>query len=188
MDRLHIPGNKTRVIPRQKTATTGIEITRLSEARWQDYRDLRLEALQESSLAFGSSYEEECLLSEDEWKRRMHNALFALADGQAVGLIVVVFNRRAKTKHIADIFSFYVKNSYRHKGVGRKLLEAAIAEIRARNGVIKARLAVNTEQNFAVRLYRRYGFKTLGRVKKELLIDGKYYDELLMDYFIKPRD
>ncbi len=36
-----------------------IEITRLAEDRWQEYRYLRLEALKVDPLAFGSSFDEE---------------------------------------------------------------------------------------------------------------------------------
>jgi hypothetical protein len=36
-----------------------IEIKKLDASRWQEYRDLRLESLQNDPQAYGSSYEEE---------------------------------------------------------------------------------------------------------------------------------
>ncbi len=38
----------------------------LSPERWKEYADLRLEALKNDPLAFGSSYEEELQLREEE--------------------------------------------------------------------------------------------------------------------------
>jgi len=161
-----------------------VEIKKLDEDHWQDYRNLRLEALQGASVAFGSSYEEEMTLSEADWKKRIPNALFAFADGKPVGLIVFVFNRRAKTRHIVDIFSFYVKTAYRRKGIGQMLLETALAETKAQKHVIKIRLSVNPEQKDAVRLYSKFGFKTVGCLEKELLVDGRFYDELVMEKYL----
>jgi ribosomal protein S18 acetylase RimI-like enzyme len=40
---------------------------------------------------------------------------------------------------------------------------------------------VNTEQNAAVDLYKQFGFNVVGRLKNELRIDGKFYDELIME-------
>ena len=48
-----------------------IEIKKLPPSRWKDFRDLRLEALQNEPLAFASSYEEEKKFTQDEWKRRI---------------------------------------------------------------------------------------------------------------------
>ena len=176
------PINKTS--EKRITAPPGIEITRLDEDRWQDYRALRLEALQEATIAFGSSYEEEMFLSEDAWKKRMKNALFAVVEGNPAGILVLVFNHRAKTKHIAEIFSFYVKKDYRGTGIGKLLMETTLAEIGGQKDVIKVRLSVNPEQEAAMRLYRKYGFKTVGHLKKELNIDGRFHDELIMEKFV----
>ena len=161
-----------------------VEIKRLCEDRWQDYRALRLDALREASIAFGSSYEEERLKPEDKWKERMPNALFAVAGDAPVGIIVLVFNQRAKTRHIAEIFSFYVKQEYRGQGIGKMLMEAALAEIKAQKDVIKVRLSVNPERESARRMYRKFGFKKTGLLKKELLVGGRFYDEIMMEKFL----
>ncbi len=56
-----------------------IEVKNLPPDRWKECRDLRLEALQNDPLAFESSYEEEKTITQDEWKRRIKNELFALS-------------------------------------------------------------------------------------------------------------
>ena len=87
-----------------KNLIENIVVKKIDADRWMEYRDLRLESLKSDPAAFGSSYEEEKDMTEDEWKRRINNALFALSKDRLIGMIVVVFNDRIKTKHVADIF------------------------------------------------------------------------------------
>jgi ribosomal protein S18 acetylase RimI-like enzyme len=158
-----------------------IKIKKLPPTRWKDFRCLRLEALQNDPLAFGSSYKEEKNLTEDEWKRRIENAIFALANDKLVGMIVYIIDNKIKTKHIATIFGVYVKKEFRGQGIGKKLIESAQKIIQRNVDVSKIKLTVNPEQKAAVKLYETFGFESVGRLKKELKIDDKFYDELIME-------
>ena len=161
-----------------------VEIKKLSADRWKDYRSLRLEALKNDPTAFGSSYGEEMKLSEKEWKRRMKNTLFALSDNKPIGMIVYVFQKKAKIKHIANIFGVYVKREFRNRGIGKNLIESALLLIKENRNIIKINLNVNPRQKSALKLYKKYGFKTIGTLKKDLYINGRFYDELIMEKFI----
>ena len=161
-----------------------IEIKKVPPDRWKEFRDLRLEALQNDPLAFGSSYEEEKSLTEDEWKRRIKNALFASANDTLVGMIVYIIDNKMKTKHIANIFGVYVKKEYRGQGIGKKLIESALEIIQKNVNVSKIKLTVNPEQKAAVKLYETFGFEVVGRLKNELKVDDKFYDELIMEKFV----
>jgi len=140
-----------------------------------------LEALKSDPSAFGSSFEEEEMLTEDEWRGRIQNTLFAISDDNLVGMIVYVFNTRPKTKHIAEIFGVYVSANYRGEGVGTRLLERALHLIRENKRVIKVKLAVNPEQRAAVELYKKAGFVITGRAQKELKVGHRFFDMLFMD-------
>ena len=50
--------------------------------------------------------------------------------------------------------------------------------------VIKINLNVNPKQKAAVKLYRKFGFKVVGLLKKDLFVNSKFYDELIMEKFI----
>lgn len=158
-----------------------LRIAKLSSDRWEEYRDLRLEALKSDPYAFGSSFEEEVGLAEDEWKSRMQNVLFAMSDGAPVGMIACLFNDRPKTKHIAEIVGVYVRADHRGEGIGTKMLERALLLIRSKRGIVKVQLAVNPEQRAAVRLYKKAGFFVFGRTKKELKVGRRYCDMLFME-------
>ena len=161
-----------------------IQVKKLLPSRWNEYRDLRLEALKNDPTAFGSSYEEEFKLSKNEWKKRVKNVLFALLNDKPVGMIVYIFENKKKTKHIANIYGVYVKKWYRNQGIGRKLIENAVLLIKKNKNIVKINLNVNPKQKAAVKLYKKYGFKTVGVLKKDLYIGGRFYDELIMEKHI----
>ena len=158
-----------------------IEIKKLSESRWKDFKDLRLESLKTEPAAFGSSYEEEIRLSKKEWKRRINNSLFAFLNEKPIGMILYIFNKKIKTNHIANIFGVYVKKEYRGRGIGKKLIESVISQIKKNKNIIKINLTVNPKQKSAVKLYEKYGFKIVGKMKNDLYVDGKFNDELIME-------
>lgn len=161
-----------------------IEIRKLHPERWKDFQDLRLEALQSDPLAFSSSYDEEKLLTTDEWKKRVDNTLFALSNDTPVGMIVYIFNDKIKTNHIANVYGVYVKKEYRGQGIGKQLVEEALKIIQQNAKVSKIHLTVTAEQTAAIALYKKYGFIVVGKLEKELQINGKFYDELVMEKFL----
>jgi ribosomal protein S18 acetylase RimI-like enzyme len=143
--------------------TKMIEIKALNEDRWQDYRALRLEALQKEPLAFGSSWEEESKSSEEEWRRRINNAFFAVTQDRLIGMIIWVQVTRIKSKHIANIYGVYVAEEYRLKGIGKQLMDTVLARIKENRDIKKIELAVNPVQKAAVKLYQNFGFKIAGQ-------------------------
>ncbi|MBI2011554.1 hypothetical protein HYS91_02180 [Candidatus Daviesbacteria bacterium] len=48
-----------------------IEIIKLNPNRWEEYKELRLQALKENPEAFGSTYEEAADKPDKEWKSRL---------------------------------------------------------------------------------------------------------------------
>lgn len=161
-----------------------VEIQRLPQDRWKDYQQLRLESLSNEPIAFGSSYEEEITLSQKVWQRRIGDALFALIDDKPVGMLAIITSNRIKTKHIAEIFAMYVQPGYRNQGIGGQLIAKAIEIIKKNKDIRKINLTVNPGQEYAVKLYQKYGFNNVGTAKDQYYINGRYYDELLMERFI----
>jgi ribosomal protein S18 acetylase RimI-like enzyme len=158
-----------------------MEVKTLPPERWMEAMELRLQGLKTDPIAFGSSYEEEENFTEAEWKRRMTSALFTFSDDKPVGTITYLFDNRLKTKHIARIFGVYVDPNYRGRGIGKKLLEKALELIQENKNIVKIQLMVNSKQNAAVALYKNMGFIVVGQLKKEIKVDGEFYDELVME-------
>jgi ribosomal protein S18 acetylase RimI-like enzyme len=161
-----------------------IEIKKLNEDRWQDFRDLRLEALQTEPIAFSSSYEEEQLLPEPVWRERIKNVLFAMENEKPVGMVANFQSNRKKTNHVCEIWGMYVRREYRGQWIGNKLMAAVLEEIQNLKGVTKIKIGVNPTQKAAEHLYRKYGFKAAGHFKKEMCVNGIFYDEIFLEKFL----
>ena len=161
-----------------------ITVGKLSEDNWEKFREIRLEALRNETIAFGSSYEEEVDRPEALWKERIKGAVFAFSGEKIIGLMSYKDEDRIKTKHKSGIYSVYVKPEYRNKGIGKKILTEVLRLIKENKDIKKVNLTVNPAQLSAIKLYESFGFKTVGKLSKELLIDGKFYDELLMELIL----
>ncbi len=160
------------------------EITSLDKSRWKEFKALRLEALKKEQIAFGSSYEEEKRLFADDWKKRIKNALFAFSKGKVIGMIRYVFEKRIKSNHIAYLYGFYVTEKFRNRGVGKRLMEAALSQIKQNKKIIKVKILVYSEQKIAINIYKKFGFKYVGTLKRELKVGDNFYDELIFEKFI----
>ena len=144
------------------------KIDNLPSSRWKECRNLRLEALQAVPIAFGSSYEEERSLSENEWRSRIENAIFALENDIPIGMIVTIVETNKIAERVANIFGVYVKNSHRGKGVGHQLITETIKKLKEDHRILKVKLAVNSNLQPAINLYKKAGFKEVGFLKEEL--------------------
>jgi RimJ/RimL family protein N-acetyltransferase len=169
-----------------------IDIIVLEPMRWQEYKSLRLEAVQQDPSAFGSNYVEEIIQTDDFWEKRVTTAfnrdgftmLCAEFDGKLVGMMGSGWSQRVNTKHIATIYSVYVTKSMRGNGVGSLLLEALLKDLATLPLIEKVNLTVTIDQESAIALYEKFGFKQVGIAKKELKIDGQYYDIAYMEKFL----
>jgi RimJ/RimL family protein N-acetyltransferase len=162
-------------------ANKEVTIEKLDENHWQDYRDLRLEALKEEPLAFSSSYEEEQSIPENSWRERIKNNLFVMEDNQPVGLAGFFRNPHLKTNHVCEMYGVYLRKEYRGQGIGKRLVEAVMAEIQSLKGILIIEVGVNPTQKAAKHLYQKYGFETVAHFKNWMYVNGKFYDALIME-------
>jgi GNAT superfamily N-acetyltransferase len=87
----------------------------------------------------------------------------ALAEGMPAGLIVHRFRRRLNHATFEGwVSDLFVRERFRGRGIGRMLLDAAIAEWRLRGGH-QVELEVSYDRTVARRLYEGAGFVDRGR-------------------------
>jgi ribosomal protein S18 acetylase RimI-like enzyme len=168
-------------------------ITKIDPCRWQEYKALRLEALHEAPLAFLGMPEEEDRYADIVWIQRLVDAtlpdktrmLFAEKNGKLIGMIGILYEQNEKIKHKAHIVSFYVTPNARSQGVGKALLERALADAQERHYVKKVWLDVTTVLEPAVKLYELCGFKQVALLKDNLQFEGFFYDAFIMEKFVR---
>ena len=153
-------------------------------------RELRLRALLDKPEAFGSDLSEDEAKPETAWVERCtptkNSALFIAVDegGALVGMVGIYCDGRVKTGHLGNIWGVFVAPEARGCGVGGKLLDAALAWAQVR-GLRRVNLTVETGNAPAIAVYLKAGFTVYGVDPDVLLVNGVFYDELLMGRSIK---
>jgi len=125
----------------------------------------------------GSVKEEEEFISSALSKA---NALFIVAEvnGKIVGNLNFSGGPRKRNYHVGE-FGVSVLKEYWGKRIGEKLIKYLI-KWAEENGMRKINLRVRTDNEKAVKLYKKLGFSLEGTLKRDFLIDGKFYDSYIM--------
>lgn len=171
---------------------TDMRIIRLDPSRWQESKALRLEALQNDPSAFGSAYEDEVQFDDAVWQHRAQSSfeghgnitLFGEVDGKLIGMIGFGWTDRIKMRHVASVYGVYLTPSARGKGKASIMLTAVLDEIRQISHIEKVSLSVTAGQDAALALYKKFSFKIVGTVRKDIKISDTYYDRHLMERFL----
>jgi len=108
--------------------------------------------------------------------------LVATDDERVVGRLSLARDPHPASAHVADL-GLMVAASHRRQGVGRSLLEAAVAWAR-RAAVQKLELHVFPWNEPALRLYEGFGFEREGLRRGHYVRGGQPVDALLMAYHL----
>jgi GNAT superfamily N-acetyltransferase len=141
-----------------------LSIRRAGPEDWAVLRELRLNALSGSPSAFGSTYEGERLLRDDEWRERLTRrgrvSLIAFLGDLPVGIT----GGFVEDAGYAEVVSMWVVPAARGTGVGDALVDEVLNWAREQ-GASEARLWVTRGNDVAERLYARHGFERNGDVQ-----------------------
>ncbi len=112
---------------------------------------------------------------------RASNSLFLVAedDGRIVGQLTLQGGKRRNVRHAATL-GITVGRAHRGQGVGRRLMEHAIAWARASRVVTRIEFNVFVRNTHAIALYESCGFEVEGRRRRAAHRDGEYLDDLVM--------
>ena len=172
---------------------TAAAIITLPPERWREAKQLRLNALRMEPTAFASSLADERAFGDDVWISRLTTAFqrdqnmtfFAELEGELAGMAGATWPAREKMRHVATIYGVYVSPARRGGGIASQLMRRLLDELSALPQLEKVSLTVNSASTPAVRLYERHGFERVGRARRELYVDGQYYDLLYMERILR---
>jgi ribosomal protein S18 acetylase RimI-like enzyme len=163
-----------------------MHIRTLLAADAQRYRELMLEAYELAADAFTSTPQERSLETEAWWVDRIADAdglrvAFCAEDGaQMLGTVALEYTSGTKSRHSAGLIGMYVREHARGRGVGRALLDVALAHAAQRSGVEVLRLTVTEGNEPALRLYRQAGFEAWGTQPMAILTPSGYKGKVHM--------
>ena len=105
--------------------------------------------------------------------------LGAFIDKQLTG--IVSFSRdgidREKLRHKGVLFRMYVSNSFRGKGIAKKLIGELLNRVKQIDSIEQINLTVIANNAYAKTLYEKFGFITFGTEQNAIKWKGKYFTE-----------
>jgi RimJ/RimL family protein N-acetyltransferase len=110
--------------------------------------------------------------------------LVAEVDGVIAGRLSLARDPHPASRHVADL-GLMVAAGHRRRGVGRALLDEAVAWAR-RSGIRKLELHVFPHNGPALALYERFGFVREGYRTRHYERNDEYVDAILMAYEVPP--
>ena len=112
-----------------------------------------------------------------------HPVTVAIRDDKLLGWASLnPFSPREAYRFVADL-SIYVARDSRGAGVGSALMVDLIERARSLD-YHKIVLATFPHSTAALRLYERFGFRTVGDYKEQGLLDGKWTDTRIMELLL----
>ncbi len=152
-----------------ETSNQKITVRRLHEGEWSRFRAIRLRALEADPNAFGSTLARELAYDDELWIERAKKCASSANDGvwiaisadMFVGTVGIFFD-----DPIFHMWGVWVEPSFRGKHIASKLVDTAIAWVKARKMQGDILLGVNPVQTTAVELYRSRGFAPTGVVEE----------------------
>ncbi|WP_348749012.1 GNAT family N-acetyltransferase [Pseudomonas rhodesiae] len=148
------------------------------------YRALMLEAYDTYPQAFTSSVAERAAMPLSWWQKRLDNPLDRLLGGfdgeRLVGIVGLAFEPKEKARHKVTLFGMYVTALSQQQGLGRRLVEAALAEARRHPRLKVIQLTVTAGNTAAFALYQRCGFIQYGLEPLAVRVGEDYFDKIHM--------
>lgn len=151
-----------------------IELRVLQPEDWAIYKTVRLRSLKEEPDAFCARYEEEAILTDNQWKNRLDPSLrhepmlllLALTNDIPAAIALGLVQESDPTS--VQIYQMWVNPEQRRLGLGKALLDRMALWAKALELNTLA-LSVITANAGALRLYEQYGFRVIGTPE---VIDG----------------
>lgn len=164
-----------------------MEVRILTEADSEVFWGIRLRALRDNPESFGASYEEileRGIAGVVQGLRKRANAsddvTFGAFDGELVGIASFRREEPVKMRHKGRIWGMYVPQEMRGRGIGKALLQAAIAHAQTLPGLEQINLAVVLTNKEARHLFITLGFETYGLERRALKLHDRYFDQELL--------
>lgn len=177
--------------PGSPPARSGPLVRRVRADDWEALKALRLRALRTDPQAFGGTLAEEEALPASRWSERARQAATSPVSGQwiaedaAGGLVGSCVLTELEGR--VHVFAMWVDPSVRGRGVGGRLLDAALAWGDHALPGREVQLEVNPRQTTAVQLYEARGFHRTGGRRSLGHMEGEWRIEMVRPPDRRPR-
>lgn len=161
-----------------------IEIKILSVNELNDFRTIRLSALEKSPKMFGSTHIAEVAKPSIFFENCLSSSTVfgAYHKNKIIGLATFTQETGIKFSHKAYLSSVFIEPEFQEKGVASQLLRAVVEY--SKKYVEQILLTVADDNKPAINLYKNFGFQTYGVEPMALKDNEEYINEILMKLFV----
>jgi ribosomal protein S18 acetylase RimI-like enzyme len=147
-----------------------IRVVLASENDWQEYKKIRLLAItSEDKKMLGYNLRKEIKRTEEDWRKLARGNKFIALSFYKNQLIGFGMAKKDLNNGCWILYSGYILKEFQGQGVGRKMLEFRIAEIKKRNGK-KVRLGLSKQNTINLHLTQSLGFRKLNKWRQLKII------------------
>lgn len=166
----------------------------LGPEHYAPFRALRGEALESSPRSYGTGAEDWRAASEEAVTRMLEHSrsqesgfiLGAWVEGVLVGVLGLKREAKAKARHKATLWGFFVQPGFRDRGVGGALVDEAMARAAQMDGLHLVRLMVTAPDAAALHVVEARGFTRYGLERDGLSLNGAHHDIVYLMRFVYP--
>ncbi len=149
---------------------------------------LKIVGRETDNLTFGSEGMPISVEAEENYLESLSNSassvmLVAKKEGKIVGTASFNGFGRERMKHRGEIAVSVLKSEW-GQGIGSMLMEAVLKFAKETPKAEIVSLEVRSDNERAIKLYKKYGFEKIGVYKGFFKIDGKYIDFDLMNLYM----
>jgi len=126
--------------------------------------------------------QEEKLL--EDWSKSTSSVLLSgIVDGRIIASGSIMSPKMERLAHQSTL-GITVLKEFWGMGVGTHMMNALIDFAKNSDNIELIHLGVRADNTNAIALYKKFGFQEIGRYPKFSKINGKYYDEILMNLYL----
>lgn len=167
---------------------TSPSVNEILVEEWSRVKALRLASLQDSEEAFGAKYEEELLLTENEWREKFEKLRYLVATVEGIDAgVMSVENLIGDFGATCWVGGCWTDPRFRGKGLMRSMFEYLDAHAVLNDWTIQG-LGVWADNHAAIEAYLALGFVKEGEEIASTRHPGKSYIRMIRRSGISPRD
>ena len=161
-------------------------IRTLTKSEFALYKNIRLDSLRNHQDNFGAIYEDEAGSNVLKFSHIFADTVTndfiygAFVEDEIIGICGFMQETKTKTRHLGEITQMYVKPSYSGKGIGMKLIAAALNKAFSNTTIEQIKLTVIASNEKAIALYKKAGFVRYGIFEGYYKSGDTYWTETFM--------
>ena len=177
---------KSENLDHRVSSVSDVIIRSLQTSDWENFRKLRLTALQDNPKAYGISHVDEASRTDEEWKTICQDAqngnakwytVAETGEGSLIGMLGAVELFGEHMRHQVEVVQAYVSPQYRRLKIMEKLFNSLKAQLQKIDHIEQMIAWVTLyEAQVGKQIFEKFGFTYAGKLSKTVKFEGKYYD------------